>query len=252
MKWRLLMTGYTDGYTNMGIDESIMVHVAQGSSPPTIRLYGWSPPAVTIGYFQGLEEEVDLEACKKLGVDFLRRITGGGAVFHENEVTYSIIVPETTLFIPQNVLDSYRVICKGIVEGLKTLGIEAAFAPLNDVLVSGKKISGSAQTRRSHTVLQHGTVLLDTDVDKMFSLLKVSSEKMKDKLISDVKKRVTSINSALTKTVEFDDVCSALAFGFERSLEIELEKGELTSTEIQLAEEIKKDRYSNPDWNFRR
>ena len=167
-------------------------------------------------------------------------------------MTYSIIVPETTLFVPQNVLDSYRTLCRGIVEGLKSLGIEAAFAPLNDVLVSGKKISGSAQTRRSHTVLQHGTVLIDTDVDKMFSLLKVPSEKMKDKLISDVKERVTSINSALKKTIEFEEVCSALASGFERSLEIELEKGELTPTEKQLAEEIKKDRYSNPDWNFRR
>ena len=252
MKWRLLLTGHTDGFTNMGIDESIMVHVSQGSSPPTIRLYGWSPPAVTIGYFQGLEEEVDLEACNNLGVDYLRRITGGGAVFHEHEVTYSIIVPETTLFIPQNVLDSYRVFCKGIVEGLKNLGIEASFAPLNDVLVDGKKISGSAQTRRSHTVLQHGTILIDTDVNKMFSLLKVPSEKLKDKLIADVKERVTSINSTLPKTVDFEDVCSALAAGFEKSLGIELKESELASTELQLAEEIRKDRYINPDWNFRR
>jgi lipoate-protein ligase A len=93
---------------------------------------------------------------------------------------------------------------------------------------------------------------MDTDVDKMFSLLKVPAEKLKDKLISDVKERVTSINSALPKTVDFEEVCSALAAGFEKSLDIELEKGELAQTELQLAEEIRQDRYINPDWNFRR
>ncbi len=93
---------------------------------------------------------------------------------------------------------------------------------------------------------------MDTDVDKMFSILKVPSEKLKDKLISDVKERVTSINSAALKTVDFQEVCSALAAGFEKSLEMELEESELTSTEMQLAEEIKKDRYNNPDWNYRR
>jgi lipoate-protein ligase A len=252
MKWRLLLTGHKDAATNMSIDESIMVFVGQGQIPPTIRLYGWLPPAVSIGYFQGLKEEVDLAMCEKYGIDYIRRITGGGAVFHEHEVTYSLSIPENSLLIPSNVLESYKVICQGIVEGLAQLDVKSKFAPLNDIIVDGKKISGSAQTRRNRTILQHGTVLLDTDVDKMFSILKVPSEKIKDKLISDVKQRVTSLNSALERKVEFNDVCKALAKGFEKALEIELEEGELTSSEIALAEDIKMDRYSSSEWNHRR
>jgi lipoate-protein ligase A len=252
VKWRLLLTGYKDAHTNMALDESIMVHVGQEVSPPTIRLYGWSPPAVSIGYFQGLEEEVDLKICKNLGIDYVRRITGGGAVFHEHEVTYSFSLPEISPLVPHNILDSYRVICQGIVEGLAGLGIQAEFVPLNDIIVNGKKISGSAQTRRNRTILQHGTVLIDTDVEKMFSILRVPSEKIKDKLIIDVKERVTSIKNVMSEKISFEEVCSALAKGFEKSLNMELNEGELKDTEIALAEEIKMARYSNPEWNHRR
>jgi lipoate-protein ligase A len=252
MKFRLLLTDFADAYSNMSIDESIMVHVAQNMSPPTIRLYGWQPPAVSIGYFQGMEEEIDLRKCKELGVDYVRRITGGGAVFHESEVTYSFAIHQKNSLIPKNVLDSYKMICSGIIEGLKDLKIKAEFVPLNDILVNGKKISGSAQTRRNHAILQHGTVLLDTDVNKMFSILKVPSEKLKDKLISNVKERVTSIKEVLLEDVRFEDICSSLASGFEKALNIELVQGELSETEMNLAHEIKRDRYSNSDWNLRR
>ncbi len=252
MKWRLLLSGHNDAATNMSIDESIMVFVGQKKTTPTIRLYGWLPPAVSIGYFQGLKEEIDLEMCEKYGIEYIRRITGGGAVFHEHEVTYSISIPESNLLVPSNVLESYKIICQGIVEGLAELHVESEFVPLNDIVVDKKKISGSAQTRRNRTVLQHGTILVDTDVDKMFSVLKVPWEKIKDKLISDVKQRVTCLNSVLERKVEFNEVCHALAKGFEKALDIELEEGELTSPEIALAEEIKKDRYLSWDWNHRR
>jgi lipoate-protein ligase A len=236
----------------MSIDESIMIHVGQNSSPPTLRLYGWSPAAVSIGYFQGLSQEIDLDECKKMGVDYVRRITGGGAVFHESEVTYSLAIQHINSIIPQNVLESYKVICGGIIDGLSEFGVEARFVPLNDILVNGKKISGSAQTRRNRSLLQHGTILMDTDLDKMFTILKVPSEKIKDKLISDVKERVTSLKDVLQKEVDFDDVCSKIANGFQSSLNLELVKGELSETEISLANEIKRDRYSNSDWNHRR
>jgi lipoate-protein ligase A len=252
LKFRLLLTDHKDAHTNMSIDESIMIHVGQNMSPPTLRLYGWSPPAVSIGYFQGLSEEIDLDMCKKMGVDYVRRITGGGAVFHESEVTYSLAIQQVNPIIPQNVLESYKVICGGIIEGLMEFDVEAKFVPLNDIIVNGKKISGSAQTRRSRTLLQHGTLLTDTDLDKMFSILKVPSEKLKDKLISDVKERVTSLREVLQKEIKFEDVCSKMASGFKTSLNIELVKGELSETEISLANEIKNDRYSNLDWNQRR
>ena len=252
MNFRLLQTGFNDAFTNMALDESIMIHVAQGMSPPTIRFYGWQPPAVSIGYFQGLEEEVDVARCKELGVDYIRRITGGGAVFHEKEVTYSLAILQDNPLIPENVLESYKVICGGIVQGLKELEISAEFVPLNDIIVDGKKISGSAQTRRKRTILQHGTLLLECDVQKMFSILKVPSEKLRDKIISDVRQRVTSIKDISTKEVVFDEICLALATGFEISLNSVLEPGELSETEISLAEEIKRDRYTNSDWNNRR
>jgi lipoate-protein ligase A len=252
INFRLLQTGFKDAFTNMAIDESIMIHVAQRMAPPTIRLYGWQPPAVSIGYFQGLSEEVDLEKCQELGVDYIRRITGGGAVFHEDEVTYSLAIPQDNPLIPENVLESYRVICGGIVAGLSELEITAEFVPLNDIIVDGKKISGSAQTRRKRTILQHGTLLLDCDVEKMFSILKVPYEKLRDKIISDVRQRVTSIKDISLKEVAFDEICVALAKGFEISLNSVLEPGELSETEISLAEEIKRDRYTNPDWNNRR
>ncbi len=252
MNFRLLQTGFNDAFTNMAIDESIMIHVAQRVSPPTIRLYGWKPPAVSIGYFQGLSEEVDLEKCKNLGVDYIRRITGGGAVFHDDEVTYSLSIHQDNPIIPDNVLESYKVICGGIIAGLSELDISAEFVPLNDIIVDGKKISGSAQTRRKRTILQHGTLLLDCDVDKMFSILKVPSEKLRDKIISDVRQRVTSVKDISLREVAIEDVCVALAKGFEVSLNSVLEPGELSETEISLAEEIKRDRYFNSDWNARR
>jgi lipoate-protein ligase A len=215
-------------------------------------LYGWIPPAVSIGYFQSLEEEVDLNKCKEFDLDYIRRITGGGAVFHEKEVTYSIVVPINNPLIPSDIMGSYKKICAGLVKGLSNLGIESSFVPLNDIISNGKKISGNAQTRKFHTILQHGTILIDTDVEKMFSLLKVPSEKLKDKMIKHVKERVTSINAILGKEIEFDIVCDALAKGFREAFDIQLIKGELTDSEIKLAEKIAKERYKNHEWNHKR
>jgi len=252
MEWRLLLTGFNDGFTNMAIDEAILIHRSQDKVPSTVRLYGWLPPAVSIGYFQSLEEEVNLKKCKEFGVDFLRRITGGGAVFHDKEVTYSCVVPVNDPLIPSDILGSYRKICAGIVQGLSKLGIQAEFIPLNDIITNGKKISGNAQTRKFHTILQHGTILIDTDVEKMFSLLKVPSEKLRDKMIKHVKDRVTSINGVLGRNVDFDKVCDALAEGFREKLGVELVKGKLSESELKLSKKIATERYRNRDWNHKR
>jgi len=252
MEWRLLLTKFNDAFTNMSIDEAILIHRSKNKVPSTIRLYGWIPPAVSIGYFQSLEDEVDLKKCKELGVDFIRRITGGGAVFHDKEVTYSCVMPINNPLMPTDILGSYKKICAGLVKGLSHLGIESSFVPLNDIISNGKKISGNAQTRKFHTILQHGTILIDTDVDKMFSLLKVHSEKLRDKMIKHVKERVTSINAILGKEVDFDKVCDALARGFKEEFNVELIKGELTDSELKLAENIAKERYKNRGWNHKR
>ena len=147
-KWRLLQTGYKNAYTNMAIDRAVMVSHSMKAVPPTVRFYGWKPSAISIGYFQSLDDEVELETCNKLKIDYVRRITGGGAVFHDNELTYSIVISESHPSISKNILDSYGRICGAIVKGLNNIGIESIYAPINDIISNGKKISGNAQTRK--------------------------------------------------------------------------------------------------------
>lgn len=249
---RLLQTGYLNAATNMAIDESVMHHVASGKSPPTFRLYGWKPPAVSIGYFQSLAEEVDLEVCKQLGVDIVRRITGGGAVYHDDEVTYSAVIPQKWESIPQSIPESYEFICGGILEGLKELGMDASFQGLNDIAVGGKKISGNAQTRRHGVVLQHGTILIDVNPEKMFTLLRVPSEKTRKKLIKSARERVTCINEVLPGSAAFEDVVSALANGFEKSLDVGFERSQLDKGELSQAKELAEKKYGTEDWNHMR
>ena len=251
-QWRLLQTGFSTASTNMAVDRAILVANSEGKVPPTVRFYGWMPPAISIGYFQSLTDEIDLDVCKKLGVNYVRRITGGGAVFHDKELTYSIVIPESHPEIPKNIMKSYGRICGAVMKGLEHLGIESEYAPINDIVTGGRKISGNAQTRKLETVLQHGTVIMDVDVDKMFSLLKVPNEKIKDKLIADVKQRVTSIRHILGKDVRFEEVAKAMKMGFEEEFHVELIEGKLIKEELVLAKKFEKECFSADDWNHRR
>ena len=236
----------------MAIDRAVLVANSKDKVPPTVRFYTWAPPAISIGYFQSLEEEINLAECKKTGVDYVRRITGGGAVFHEQEITYSIVIPESHPEISKNIMDSYGRICGAVIKGLKQLNINSQYAPINDIITDGKKISGNAQTRKLKTVLQHGTVLLDVDVNKMFSVLRVPNEKIKDKLISDVKQRVTSVKHILGKEISFSDAANAMKKGFEDEFNVELELGSLTDEELQLAHKFEKECFGAYDWNHKR
>jgi len=252
-RWRLLDLYVADAYTQMAMDEAILKAVSEGKSPNTIRLYRWKPSAVSIGYFQSVEEEVDLKACRRLGVDVVRRITGGGAVYHDynGEITYSLIAPESDPRIPRDIPESYGVICNCLVKALRHLGLEAEFRPVNDILIGGRKVSGNAQTRRRGVVLQHGTILIDCDVKRMFTVLKVSEEKMRDKLIKAVEERVTSLRRELGRPISFMEVRDALVEGFEEGLKIELESGEPSEHELKLMEELR-ERYRSREWLFLR
>jgi lipoate-protein ligase A len=253
-EWRLIELTTNDAYMNMAIDEAILTMIQKGKSQNTIRFYRWNPSTVSIGYFQSLIDEVNVEACKKFNVDIVRRITGGGAVYHDynGEVTYSVIVSRENPKIPEDILNSYNVLCNGIVLGLRKLNLNPAFKPINDIIVNGKKISGNAQTRKLNAVLQHGTILIDVDVEKMFNLLKVSDEKIKDKMISSVKERVTSIKKELGREVNFSEVAEALKEGFEEALNIKLSPGKLTEEEKALAEKLKIEKYSSKEWLYKR
>ncbi len=257
--WRLLRTGDADAFTNMATDEAVLRCVTAGQSPNTIRFYGWLPSAVSIGYFQGIEQEVDLTVCREKGIDVIRRLTGGGAVFHDHdgEITYSLIAPEDHPKIPRKILDSYALLCGGLVAGFKRLGLDAEFKPINDILVNGRKISGNAQTRRFGGVLQHGTLLCDVNPRLMFTLLKVPNEKIRDKLIQGVEERVTSIRgemgwSEAAMARSKDGVIEAMVAGFEKVLDIQLMPGTLSEEELRLADKVKVERYATPAWNHKR
>ena len=251
-KWRLLETKDETAFTNMAIDRAVLVTSSKGLVPPTVWFFSWKPSAISIGYFQSLEEEVDLDMCKKLGVDYIRRITGGGSVFHESELTYSIVIPESHLQIPKNIIASYARICGALIIGLKQLGIKSKYVPINDIIIDGKKISGNAQTRKMRTVLQHGTILIDVDIEKMFSLLKVPDEKIKDKFIANVKDRVTSIRHVLGEEITFYDVAEAMKKGFEEEFNVELVEGSLTPEELELTRKFEEECFSTKEWNHRR
>jgi lipoate-protein ligase A len=262
--FRLLNTGRQGGFYNMGLDLAILEGVAGGDAPPTLRFYGWDPPAVSVGYFQAPEEEVDLRACEDRGVAVVRRITGGGAVFHNAELTYSIIMGADHPLAENDLQASYRRLCAGIVEGLAILGVAARFAPINDIIAGDRKISGSAQTRRRGCVLQHGTVLLDLDVDLMFALLRVPSEKMKGRIIAEVKNRVTSLR-ALGAAASFDGAAAAMAEGFRRALQLDFGPPATrppaapeppvfsapTPAEEQRARALARETFASPQWLFR-
>jgi lipoate-protein ligase A len=256
---RLLQTGFHDCYYNMGLDEALLESVAQEGSLPILRFYGWEPQAVSVGYFQGLDEEVDTQTCKKQGVDVTRRITGGGAVFHHAELTYSIILPSGHPLTGASIHDSYRLLCGGIIQGLALLGLNTRFAPINDIVCKDRKISGNAQTRRTKAVLQHGTVLLDLDANLMFSLLRVPEEKMKGRLIQNVKERVTSIH-AQGLSAGFRETEAAMIEGFRQVLNLEFTAplsapaypGGPALAEDERARELAVKKFSCPEWLYTR
>ena len=253
-KWRLLDTGLNNAFYNMALDEAIAIAKSKNLVPNTIRFFRWKPPAVSIGYFQSMEEEVDIKACDELGIDYVRRRTGGGAVYHdtEGELTYSIIVDQTHRLISEDFQETYQTLCSGLVLGLRKLGVPAEFKPINDIVSHGRKISGNAQTRGMNVVHQHGTILRKVDPALMFRVLKVPSEKIRDKMIKSVEERVTSINNVLGRNVSFRELKDALIEGFEEAFKIDLVPGNITDFEENTAQRLKAEKYASREWNFRR
>lgn len=247
-EWRLIPLETNSAAMNMALDEACAHEVVRGNVSPTIRFYRWKPSAVSIGYFQSLEQEVDVKECEKQDVDVVRRRTGGGAVYHDydGEITYSVIAPEK--MFPANIVESYKHVAEWIISGLSTLNVKAEFVPINDLVVSGKKISGNAQTRRNGILQMHGTILCDVDVDKMFSLLRVPDEKMKGKTIATVKERVTSLKQH--GAVDYTAIYHALREGF--SNEKKIMEGKWTKEEKENARILADEKYSAEKWNAMR
>lgn len=273
--WRFIDSGNASPSFNMALDEALLDWHSEGKIPPTIRFYGWNPPTLSIGYFQQVHKEINLDEVKKQGLGFVRRPTGGRGVLHEHELTYSVIVSEEHPNMPATVTEAYRVISEGILRGFQHLGLEAYFsipkseAEKNDLknprsavcfdapswyelVVEGKKVAGSAQTRQKGVILQHGSILLDINEEKLFSLFHYSNDRVKERMKNAFKQKAVAINSMVDKPVTIDQAKEAFYKGFEEGLSIQLQPYELSESEMNYVENIMKNRYSNDEWNYKR
>jgi len=282
MEWRLIKDNHHTGFMNMAIDEAIMIAHREGLVPPTIRFYQWSPPAVSSGYFQDLRKEIDIDACKNMGIDIVRRPTGGKAVLHDQELTYSFIINENHPLVNDSILETYKKISGGIIKGLSYLGIEAKLVPLREKLkraplpkrdiskishsdfksicfsvpsqyevqVDGKKIVGSAQVRKGGIVLQHGSLLIKLNKEELFSIFKFSSEQVKEKIKSRFK--ATSLTEILKRDINFSELSKILPRGFEEEFGVKLTEAKLTKQEENISKDLLENKYSTYEWNYER
>lgn len=232
--WRFIDTGPNLGVYNMSVDEKLLARAQAGEQVPVLRFYTWDPAAVSIGRFQKIEDSVNADACKQHGFDIVRRITGGRAVLHNKELTYSIIARADNPLFPSNVLGTYKLIAAGLLQGLKNLGIPAEMVSRSnrhaalvkkgvkdpacfsspswyEILVHGRKIIGSAQRRLSGAFLQHGSILMDYDAA-------LEAEVIPGGGSNDV---VTSIKRELGGDVSFEEVKGAFVKGFSEALAID-------------------------------
>jgi lipoate---protein ligase len=254
-RWRLIIQGPRRGSWNMAVDYSILRGIAAGGEP-TLRLYRWSPPAVTIGYFQIRDDETDAAACAADGISVIRRITGGGAVYHEHEITYSLAVPLDDRCIAGTVADSYRMILGPVLRLLEGMGLDASFRPINDITVQGRKISGSAQTRREGVLLQHGTLLLSVDYDRMFRYLTVPAAKSSGRDYASARQAITALDQWIREDVSdpgfLGDLTGRMSEAFAESFGVVMSPGALTETEEERAARIEADLFLNDAWNDKR
>lgn len=267
--WRLLITPPLDGATNMAIDEAILHAVAAGESLPTLRFFQWQPPAISLGYNQHWSE-IDVAAIERLNYTWTRRATGGRAILHIDEATYSLIIPQSDPRIEGGIMASYRVLSTGLLQGLKKLGVEAVQADKEGTLArrkaarklgpvcfdtpnryeitwQDKKLIGSAQLRRKQTVLQHGTLPLFGRIDRIIDVLNFSNEERQQQrqLLPD---RATTLKAALGQVLNFDTVIEALAQGFAETLNLTFTIASLTSYEQKLTEQLRQTQYANGEW----
>ncbi len=245
----------------MAIDEAILLSRVAGIVPNTLRFYRWQPSAVSIGRFQKLENEVNLANCERLGIDAVRRISGGGTVYHDaqGEVTYSVVA-KTEEMGAKDIADVYTRIYAAISEALNMLGILTDYSAGDakncpNLTVKGKKISGSAQANKSGVVLQHGTLLLDVDLTRMFTVLRVPWANSCMQVVNVAKGKITSVKSELGHEVTPETAANVIAHGFAVALNIQVVEnvqsleGGLTPKEKAMADKLYKEKYSTQEWN---
>lgn len=252
----------------MATDEAVFLQSQTKSSPPTIRFYTWSVPAVSIGYFQKISREIDLAACRRMSVDVVRRPTGGKAVFHQHDLTYAVVGLERQDGFPADILGTYRLISCCLINGLRRLGTEAVMSaegrPMPEMkagalcfsspsryelLVKGRKICGSAQVRSRGSFLQHGSLLLGFDPVQTGEIL-LSDRDERGRQTNHLREFVTSLMDEGIDLTVMETLCRILKEGFETTLNIRLQEDVLTKKEVVLKEHLLKHKYMNENWNI--
>ncbi len=251
--WRFLPLEVRNGFWNMALDEAVLKSVIEKKAPFTFRLYKWKPSCVSIGSNQSISDEVNLDIAKEKGIDVVRRITGGGAVFHDSvgEITYSIICPIKFLedLRARSVLEQFELITQGISTGLTIFGLKSEQGVIHcpALFLEGKKFSGNAQVRERSHVLQHGTILLEIDPELMYSVLRAPNNVGKSRMVKSVYAKCVGIKDHLNNFEE-EKFVQALKKGFEKTLRIDLKQGEFSKEELTLAETLVEQKFSSKSW----
>jgi lipoate-protein ligase A len=255
--------GGHDGATNMARDEAISRAVSAGSQLPTLRLYGWTPPAISLGMSQRISS-VDEECCRADGVGIVRRPTGGLAILHADELTYSIALPPDHPIAEGDVMTSYRRIARAIVCALESLGVpdvnadrvakeDKAKSPVcfeapsdYEVIGAGRKLVGSAQWRRVDGVLQHGSLPLYGDIARICAYLLDAPEPER------VREHAATLKDVLKRDVSWDEAADVWQRAFAEVLDIHFVVGEASPDELRCADELLATKYGNDEWTRRR
>lgn len=262
--WRLLQDEAAGGPWNMAVDEAVARAVGDGLAPPSLRFYAWSAPTVSFGYLQQTPGGVDLEACRRLGIPLLRRVTGGRAVLHAQELTYAVALPLSGHWRGLSVSEVFDLVGRGLIAGLKHLGVKATLGEagagpamgqrtgacflvrrMPAILVGGRKLIGSAQRRFERSVLQHGSLLRDFDVT-------LHQAVFSDWPRIDPAAGITSLGALLGTCPPIRDLTAALVQGWREAFAAPCIPGGLTSAEQAEARVLAAHRYGSPAWTFQR
>lgn len=268
--WRLIKTPPAPGDWNMAVDEVILESIGQGYALPTLRLFAWDPPCLSLGYAQPFGD-ADAERSSKLAWQVVRRITGGRAILHTDELTYSVIGPYDEPRLRGSIIESYQRLSQALLKALLILGLPAEALPkaLNfnnakkqepvcfeipshyEITVHGKKLIGSAQARKKAGVLQHGTLPLSGDLSRITQSLIFPDEDSRSKAAKRLLKRATTVESVLGQPVSWEQAAAAFVQAFSETLNLTFEPAELTSSELAQADKLVKEKYAHPNWTER-
>ncbi|MXQ55101.1 lipoate--protein ligase family protein [Shimazuella alba] len=265
MIWRFIPYQVYDPYWNMAIDEAILIAHHENRVLPTLRLYGWNPATLSIGYFQHAHRQINHEKIEELNLGFVRRMTGGRAVFHDRELTYSVILSEKNPLVSSSVQATYRKINLALETAIKKLTLKvdesvqkiqsetssaACFdAPgSEEFLIDGRKAIGSAQTRQQGVLLQHGSILLDFDFKTFYDIFTFPTKQSR----LQFETRIGTLTQLCNRPIPMEEAMKAVYSGFEEGLSVSLVEQNLSPYEWELAEQLVKDKYSKTEWNEKR